>query len=94
MLLLSPVLAVVGPAAFFSRFFFLGLILLLVARAATFVWPNLIRNVEVLDICLVTYVLVAGFFKFYWWAITLGDDDESLDEAESSDEADYDDPST
>lgn len=88
MLLLSPVLAVVGPAAFFSRFFFLGLILLLVARAATFVWPNLIRNVEVLDICLVTYVLVAGFFKFYWWAITLGDDDES------SDEADYDDPST
>ena len=88
MLLLSPVLAVVGPAAFFGRFFFLGLILLLVARATTFFWPNLIRDVEVLDICLVTYALVGGFFKFYWWAITLGDDDES------SDEANDDDPST
>lgn len=88
MLLLSPVFAVVGPAAFFGKFFFLGLILLLVARAATFAWPNLIRDVEALDICLVIYALVGGFFKFYWWAITLGDDDESSDEAE------YDDPST
>ena len=85
MLLLSPVLAIVWPAMFFSKFFFHGLVLLLAARGATFVWPNLIRDAEVLDICLVTYTLLGGFFKFYWWAITLGHDDESSDESDSDD---------
>ncbi len=87
MLLLSPIIAVVWPAALFGKHFFHGLILLLAARGATFVWPNLIPDVKTLDISLVTYVLLGGFFKFYWWAINLGSDDES------SDEYDEDDPS-
>jgi len=80
-------MAVVWPAAFLGKYFFHGLILLLAARGATFVWPNLIPDVKTLDISLVTYVLIGGFFKFYWWAINLGSDDES------SDESDEDDPS-
>ena len=85
MLLLSPILAVVWPAAFFGKFFFHGLILLLAARGATFVWPNLFSDVKALDISLVIYALIGGFLKFYWWAINLGSDDESSEESDADD---------
>lgn len=85
MLLLSPVIAVVWLAAFFGKFFFHGLFLLLAARGATFVWPNLIPDVKALDISLVIYALIGGFFKFYWWAINLGSDDENSEESDSDD---------
>lgn len=77
LLLLSPIICVMWPAMLFGKIFFPGLILLLIARGALFIWPELLADVNGFDLFLLIYVLFGGTFKFYWWAITLGDDDDS-----------------
>ena len=82
LLVLSPIIAVLWPAMLFGKIFFPGLIVLLIARGALFIWPNLIPDVHAFDLFLLIFFLFGGTLKFYWWAINLGSDDDSGEESE------------
>ncbi len=83
MILLSPIIAVLWPAMFFGKFFFPLLILLLIARGMLLVWPDMIPVGQTFDLFLLTFFLLGGTLKVYWWAINFGSDDDSSDESEA-----------
>ena len=72
------------PAMLFGKIFFPGLIGLLIARGALFIWPNLLPDVDAFDLFLLCFFLFGGTFKFYWWAINLGSNDDSSEESEAN----------
>jgi hypothetical protein len=85
LILLSPIICVLWPIMLLAKIFYPGLILLLIARVAFFIWPNLMPDVDQFDIFLLIFVLFGGFLKFYWWAINFGSEDDSEEESEDTD---------
>ena len=85
MIVLSPIMCILWPIMLLAKIFYPGLIVLLIARVAFFIWPNLMPDVEQFDIFLIIFVLLGGFLKFYWWAINLGSEDDSGEDAEGID---------
>ena len=85
MVLLSPIICIVWPMVLLAKIFYPGLIVLLIARVAFFIWPNMIPAVDQFDIFLLIYVLFGGVIKFYGWAVTLGSEDDSVEDSEADD---------
>ena len=85
MVLLSPIICIVWPMVLLAKIFYPGLIVLLIARVAFFIWPNLITAVDQFDLFLLIYVLFGGVIKFYGWAVTLGSEDDSIGDSEADD---------
>jgi len=83
-LVLFPIIGFLWSVGMVAKFFFPSLILLGLARVGMIIWPELIGAPKSFDVFLGSYVVVGGILKFYWWAITLGDDndDEADDESE------------
>ena len=67
-----------------AKIFYLGLIVLLIARLSFFIWPNLMPNVEQFDIFMVIFVVLGGFLKFYWWAVNLGSADDNSEDSDAT----------
>jgi hypothetical protein len=85
MIVLSPIICILWPIILLAKIFYPGLIVLLIARVAFFIWPNLMPDVEQFDIFLIIFVLLGGFLKFYWWAINFGSEDDSGEDSEGID---------
>ncbi len=87
MVVLFPIVGILWTAQIVAKLFFPGLFLILAARVGIYFWPHLLAEHKPFDIFLITYVLLGGMFKFYWWAINLGNqsDDEGEAETELSD---------
>ncbi|MCP4944311.1 MAG: exosortase/archaeosortase family protein [Planctomycetaceae bacterium] len=83
MLVLFPIVGILWTAQIVAKLFFPGLILILAARIGIYFWPHLLAELQTFDIFLITYVLLGGMLKFYWWAINLGDQGDDEDELES-----------
>ena len=83
MLVLFPIVGILWTAQIVAKLFFPGLILILAARLGIYLWPHVLAEHQTFDIFLVTYVLLGGMLKFYWWAINLGDQGDDEDEIAS-----------
>ena len=84
LILLSPIICILWPIMLLAKIFYLGLIVLLIARLSFFIWPNLMPNVKQFDIFMVIFVVLGGFLKFYWWAVNLGSADDNSEDSDAT----------